>query len=154
MHTIPRGSTQNKCKLFLYSLSQNSAHGLRGTMLAPSRAVMNQTLVTDFFILGCSETPGLRTLLFLAFLLLYTVALSGHLLIVVVISSSPALHTPTYFFLVNLAVVDILCSPRSYLSFWWAWWPARPSPMGLHGPALLLHVVHGGRAAALLGHGL
>ncbi|XP_043330976.1 olfactory receptor 13G1-like [Cervus canadensis] len=79
-------------------------------MLAPSRAVMNQTLVTDFFILGFSETPGLRTLLFFSFLLLYTVALSGNLLIVVVISSSPALHTPMYFFLVNLAVVDILCT--------------------------------------------
>lgn len=110
MHTIAQGSTQNKFKLFLYSLSQSSAHGLRGTMLAPSRAVMNQTLVTDFFILGFSETPGLRTLLFFGFLLLYTVALSGNLLIVVVISSSPALHTPMYFFLVNLAVVDILCT--------------------------------------------
>ncbi|CAI9178415.1 unnamed protein product [Rangifer tarandus platyrhynchus] len=79
-------------------------------MLAPSRAVMNQTLVTEFFILGFSETPGLRTLLFFGFLLLYTVALSGNLLTVVVISSSPALHTPMYFFLVNLAVVDILCT--------------------------------------------
>lgn len=58
MHTIPRGSTQNKCKLFLYSLSQNSARGLRGTMLAPSRAVMNQTLVTDFFILGSQRHLG------------------------------------------------------------------------------------------------
>ena len=110
MHRIVRGNTQNKFKRFLYSLSQSSAHGLRGTRLAPSRAVMNQTLVTEFFILGFSETPGLRTLLFFAFLLLYTVALSGNLLIVVVISSSSALHTPMYFFLANLAVVDILCT--------------------------------------------
>lgn len=71
---------------------------------------MNQTLVTQFLILGFSETPGLQILLFPAFLLLYMVALSGNLLIVLLIGSSPALHTPMYFFLVNLAAVDILCT--------------------------------------------
>ncbi|KAB1271529.1 Olfactory receptor 13G1 [Camelus dromedarius] len=71
---------------------------------------MNETLVTEFLIQGLSETPGLRMLLFPAFLLLYTAALLGNLLIVVLINSSPALHTPMYFFLVNLAVVDILCT--------------------------------------------
>ncbi|XP_044924800.1 olfactory receptor 13G1-like [Mustela putorius furo] len=71
---------------------------------------MNQTWVTEFLILGFSETPQLQMLLFPAFLLLYMVALSGNLLIVVVIVSSPALHTPMYFFLVNLAMVDILCT--------------------------------------------
>ncbi|XP_032738078.1 olfactory receptor 13G1-like [Lontra canadensis] len=71
---------------------------------------MNQTQVTEFLILGFSETLQLQMLLFPAFFLLYMVALSGNLLIVVVIVSSPALHTPMYFFLVNLAVVDILCT--------------------------------------------
>nr|XP_006207542.1 olfactory receptor 13G1-like [Vicugna pacos] len=70
---------------------------------------MNETLVTEFLIQGLSETPGLRMLLFPAFLL-YTAALLGSLLIVVLINSSPALHTPMYFFLFNLAVVDILCT--------------------------------------------
>ncbi|XP_022355372.1 olfactory receptor 13G1-like [Enhydra lutris kenyoni] len=71
---------------------------------------MNQTQVTEFLILGFSETPQLQMLLFPAFFLLYMVALSGNLLIVVVIVFSPALHTPMYFFLVNLAMVDILCT--------------------------------------------
>uniref|UniRef100_A0A8C3YEH6 G-protein coupled receptors family 1 profile domain-containing protein n=1 Tax=Catagonus wagneri TaxID=51154 RepID=A0A8C3YEH6_9CETA len=79
-------------------------------LLLLSGVVMNQTLITEFLILGFSETPALQTLLFLAFLLLYTAALLGNLLIVAVISSSPALHTPMYFFLVNLAVADILCT--------------------------------------------
>ena len=109
MHTAARGSTQTGAN-FLYSLGQSSAHSLGGTTLALSGAVMNKTPVTEFFILGFSETPGLRMLLFFGFLLLYTVALSGNLLIVVVISSNPALYTPMYFFLVNLAVVDILCT--------------------------------------------
>ncbi|XP_029773527.1 olfactory receptor 13G1-like [Suricata suricatta] len=71
---------------------------------------MNQTWVTEFLILGFSETPQLQMLFFPTFLLLYMVALSGNLLIVVVIGSSPALHTPMYFFLINLAMVDILCT--------------------------------------------
>ncbi|XP_002928744.1 olfactory receptor 13G1 [Ailuropoda melanoleuca] len=71
---------------------------------------MNQTQVTEFLILGFSEIPQLEKLFFPAFLLLYMVALSGNLLIMVVIGSSPALHTPMYFFLVSLAVVDILCT--------------------------------------------
>ncbi|EPY85351.1 hypothetical protein CB1_000385032 [Camelus ferus] len=82
----------------------------QGPGLVPTGAVMNETLVTEFLIQGLSETPGLRMLLFPAFLLLYTAALLGNLLIVVLINSSPALHTPMYFFLVNLAVVDILCT--------------------------------------------
>ncbi|KFO27188.1 Olfactory receptor 13G1 [Fukomys damarensis] len=49
-------------------------------------------------------------LLFSTFLCLYTAALSGNLLIVVAIIASPALHTPMYFFLFNLALVDILCT--------------------------------------------
>ncbi|XP_005320910.2 olfactory receptor 13G1 [Ictidomys tridecemlineatus] len=71
---------------------------------------MNQTLVTEFTILGFLEPPRLRALLFLGFLGLYLAALSGNLLIVVAISTSPALHTPMYFFLANLAAVDILCT--------------------------------------------
>ncbi|XP_008821424.1 olfactory receptor 13G1-like [Nannospalax galili] len=71
---------------------------------------MNQTMVTNFVILGFSELPHLQVLLFLSFLCLYMAALSGNLLIVVAISASPSLHTPMYFFLVNLAMVDLLCT--------------------------------------------
>ncbi|XP_005407779.1 PREDICTED: olfactory receptor 13G1-like [Chinchilla lanigera] len=76
----------------------------------PHSAGLNQTLVTEFLILGFSQSPSLQMLLFSAFFCLYTAALSGNLLIVVAISASPALHTPMYFFLVNLALVDILCT--------------------------------------------
>ncbi|XP_069867436.1 olfactory receptor 13G1-like [Dipodomys merriami] len=71
---------------------------------------MNQTLVSEFLILGFSEAPHLRPLLFVGFLGLYTAALLGNLLIVVLVSASPALHTSMYFFLTNLAAVDILCT--------------------------------------------
>ena len=71
---------------------------------------MNGTLVTEFLILGFSEMPHLRVPLLFSFLCLYMAAISGNLLIMVTISASPTLHTPMYFFLVNLAVVDILCT--------------------------------------------
>ncbi|XP_042558086.1 olfactory receptor 13G1-like [Dipodomys spectabilis] len=71
---------------------------------------MNQTLVTEFLILGFSEAPHLRPLLFVGFLGLYIAALLGNLLIVVLVSASPALQTSMYFFLTNLAAVDILCT--------------------------------------------
>ncbi|XP_041522985.1 olfactory receptor 13G1-like [Microtus oregoni] len=72
--------------------------------------MMNGTLVSEFLILGFSEMPHLQVPLFLSFLCLYMAAVSGNLLIMVTISASPNLHTPMYFFLVNLAMVDILCT--------------------------------------------
>ncbi|XP_040588862.1 olfactory receptor 13G1-like [Mesocricetus auratus] len=71
---------------------------------------MNGTLLTEFLILGFSEMPHLQVPLFLGFLCLYMAAISGNLLIMVTVSASPALHTPMYFFLFNLAMVDILCT--------------------------------------------
>uniref|UniRef100_A0A4X2JTM6 G-protein coupled receptors family 1 profile domain-containing protein n=1 Tax=Vombatus ursinus TaxID=29139 RepID=A0A4X2JTM6_VOMUR len=71
-------------------------------------AWMNQTLVTEFFVKGFSEAPHLQPLFFFFFLSLYTVALSGNIFTFVTISFNSILHTPMYFFLVSLAVVDIL----------------------------------------------
>ncbi|KAM9061505.1 olfactory receptor 13G1-like [Sarcophilus harrisii] len=73
-------------------------------------AWMNQTLVTEFFVKGFSEASHLQSLFFVFFLSLYTVALSGNILIFVTISFNPTLHTPMYFFLVNLGLIDILCT--------------------------------------------
>ncbi|XP_004479802.1 olfactory receptor 13A1-like [Dasypus novemcinctus] len=73
-------------------------------------ATSNQTLVTEFILQGFSERPQLRVLFFILFLSLYTMALCGNSLIVAAISFSPVLHTPMYFFLVNLAVFDVFCA--------------------------------------------
>ncbi|XP_051829808.1 olfactory receptor 13A1-like [Antechinus flavipes] len=73
-------------------------------------ASMNQTLVTEFLIKAFSEIPHLQSSFFVFFLSLYTVALSGNILIFITISFNMALHTPMYFFLINLAMVDVLCT--------------------------------------------
>ncbi|XP_001364623.3 olfactory receptor 13A1-like [Monodelphis domestica] len=73
-------------------------------------AVSNQSIVTEFFLQGFSETPLLQLALFFIFFFLYIMALIGNALIVLAISIDSGLHTPMYFFLANLAILDIGCT--------------------------------------------
>ncbi|NP_001000766.1 olfactory receptor Olr306 [Rattus norvegicus] len=70
----------------------------------------NQTVVTEFVLQGFSEHPGLRLLLTGCFLSLYTMALMGNIVIIALVTSSTGLHSPMYFFLCNLATMDIICT--------------------------------------------
>ncbi|EHB07919.1 Olfactory receptor 7E24 [Heterocephalus glaber] len=54
-----------------------------------------------------SEDPNLHPVLFGLFLFMYLVTVLGNLLIILAVSSDSHLHTPMYFFLSNLAIVDI-----------------------------------------------
>uniref|UniRef100_A0A8D0KKH2 Olfactory receptor n=1 Tax=Salvator merianae TaxID=96440 RepID=A0A8D0KKH2_SALMN len=67
----------------------------------------NITTVTEFFLIGLSRNPLVRTALFVLFLLIYLVAVAGNGLIVVLIVADSQLHTPMYFFLSNLSFIDI-----------------------------------------------
>lgn len=67
----------------------------------------NVSVVSEFLLLGLSEVPGHRPLLFSLFLSMYLVAVVGNLLIVLAVGSAPALHTPMYFFIASLSCVDI-----------------------------------------------
>ncbi|KAM6186254.1 olfactory receptor 226-like [Rhynchocyon petersi] len=68
----------------------------------------NDTLVTEFVLLGFPGLCHLRGLLFGAFLTIYMVTLLENVVIIVVIRASHQLHTPMYFFLANLSVLEIL----------------------------------------------
>ncbi|CAO2636000.1 Olfactory receptor 7E24 [Lemmus lemmus] len=57
--------------------------------------------------MGLSEDPELQLLLFGLFLAMYLVTMLGNLLIILVIILDSHLHTPMYFFLSNLSLVDI-----------------------------------------------
>ncbi|XP_078509457.1 olfactory receptor 5V1-like [Lissotriton helveticus] len=70
----------------------------------------NQTSTVEFFIMGFSNYPQHQSIFFAAFVLIYLLAMSGNLFIIVVIYSDTHLHTPMYFFLVNLALLDICFS--------------------------------------------
>ncbi|XP_049644355.1 olfactory receptor 1361-like [Suncus etruscus] len=67
----------------------------------------NLTQVSEFLLLGLSEDPKEQQLLFILFLSMYLVTVLGNLLIVLAIVTDTRLHTPMYFFLANLAFVDI-----------------------------------------------
>ncbi|MEE6509480.1 hypothetical protein FKM82_026380 [Ascaphus truei] len=66
----------------------------------------NQTISHEFFLLGFSDFPEFRYILFLLFSLIYLMTLTGNLLILGLIHSDSRLHTPMYFFLGNLACLD------------------------------------------------
>ncbi|KAL1788551.1 olfactory receptor 13A1-like [Sigmodon hispidus] len=69
----------------------------------------NRTWVTEFVLEGFTEHPGLRLLLIGCFLFLYTISLVGNTVIISLVTFSPGLHSPMYFFLCNLATMDIVC---------------------------------------------
>ncbi|XP_007184731.2 olfactory receptor-like protein OLF3 [Balaenoptera acutorostrata] len=66
----------------------------------------NQTLVREFILLGLSSDWDTRVALFVLFLVMYLVTVLGNFLIVLVIRLDSRLHTPMYFFLTNLSLVD------------------------------------------------
>ncbi|XP_047375043.1 olfactory receptor 5B3-like [Sciurus carolinensis] len=66
----------------------------------------NRTEVTEFILLGLTSDPGLLLPLFLTFLLIYTITLVGNLGMILLIILDSRLHTPMYFFLGNLSLVD------------------------------------------------
>ncbi|XP_027680364.2 olfactory receptor 13G1-like [Chelonia mydas] len=70
----------------------------------------NHTRVTDFIMQGLFDHPQHQGLIFGLFLCLYMTAIMGNSLIIVAIVLHPPLHTPMYFFITNLALVDILCT--------------------------------------------
>ncbi|XP_057268179.1 olfactory receptor 1002-like [Pezoporus wallicus] len=72
-------------------------------------AQSNCTQATEFSLAGFTEDPVTQVYLFLLFLLTYLVTIVGNLGIIILIRASPHLHSPMYYFLSNLAFVD-LCS--------------------------------------------
>ncbi|XP_038621213.1 olfactory receptor 5M11-like [Tachyglossus aculeatus] len=70
----------------------------------------NCTSVIDFILVGLTDRPELQGFLFVLFVIIYFFTLLGNLGLIVLIRLNSSLHTPMYFFLTNLAFVDLLCS--------------------------------------------
>uniref|UniRef100_A0A8C9A127 Olfactory receptor n=1 Tax=Prolemur simus TaxID=1328070 RepID=A0A8C9A127_PROSS len=69
----------------------------------------NRTAVTEFALLGLVETEEMQSVVFVLFLFAYLVTVGGNLSILAAILVEPKLHTPMYFFLGNLSVLDVGC---------------------------------------------
>ncbi|XP_008539175.1 olfactory receptor 1L6-like [Equus przewalskii] len=67
----------------------------------------NKSHVTEFLLLGLTCDPKQQVWLFASFLAMYLVNVAGNSVIIAAIWGDAHLHTPMYFFLSNLSLVDI-----------------------------------------------
>ncbi|XP_015265486.1 PREDICTED: olfactory receptor 6F1-like [Gekko japonicus] len=98
----------------------------------------NRTAVTTFILLGFGNVEDLNILLFLLFLAIYIVILSGNLLIFVLVMVEQHLHTPMYFFLANLAFLEF-CYTSTILPRMLASFVTRDKTISLLGCILQMH---------------
>uniref|UniRef100_A0A8C4WGH0 Olfactory receptor n=1 Tax=Gopherus evgoodei TaxID=1825980 RepID=A0A8C4WGH0_9SAUR len=86
----------------------------------PGRDV-NHTEVTEFILLGFGRGPGLQMVPFMMFLVIYTITVLGNTVLVLIITADSRLHTPMYFLLMNLSLLDLcyssIIAPRAMASF-------------------------------------
>ncbi|XP_055969242.1 olfactory receptor 7A10-like [Sorex fumeus] len=67
----------------------------------------NVTRNREFLLLGFSEEPEDQPLIFVLFLFMYLITVLGNLILILAVRSDLHLHTPMYFFLPNLSLVEI-----------------------------------------------
>ncbi|XP_039079479.1 olfactory receptor 2B2 [Hyaena hyaena] len=68
---------------------------------------LNTSTSEEFILLGFSDRPWLELPLFVVFLVSYILTIFGNLAIILVSHLDPKLHTPMYFFLTNLSLLDL-----------------------------------------------
>ncbi|XP_066485808.1 olfactory receptor 13G1-like [Tiliqua scincoides] len=64
--------------------------------------------VRDFILVGLTNSTGLQSLLSGIFTFFYALALCGNVLLIIAICTCRKLHTPMYFLLINLSIVNIV----------------------------------------------
>ncbi|XP_068521024.1 olfactory receptor 14A16-like [Anas acuta] len=69
----------------------------------------NSSSISEFLLLPFADTQELQLLHFALFLGIYLAALLGNGLILTAVACDHRLHTPMYFFLLNLSVIDLGC---------------------------------------------
>ncbi|XP_059551199.1 olfactory receptor 7A5-like [Myotis daubentonii] len=79
----------------------------------------NGTQISEFLLLGISQALELQPLMFGLFLSMYLVTVFGNLIIILAVSSDSHLHTPMYFFLSNLSLVDICFTSTTIPKMLW-----------------------------------
>uniref|UniRef100_A0A8C6G511 Olfactory receptor n=1 Tax=Mus spicilegus TaxID=10103 RepID=A0A8C6G511_MUSSI len=73
----------------------------------------NFSVVSEFILLGLSDDAQVQALLFVAFLVIYVLTLTGNSMILLVIRVDAHLRSPMYFFLGHLSFLDLLYSSVS-----------------------------------------
>ncbi|XP_060628040.2 olfactory receptor 5F1-like [Anolis sagrei] len=73
-------------------------------------SIENTSVVSEFIFLGFDDQPELKIPIFIMSLIIYIITVVGNLGLVLLIRKDSQLHTPMYFFLGNLAVLDFCYS--------------------------------------------
>ncbi|XP_020633588.3 olfactory receptor 10C1-like [Pogona vitticeps] len=68
---------------------------------------VNHTSMAEFVLLGIFHSSDMQAWLFIVFLFIYLFILTGNMLVFVATVLNHALHTPMYFFLRHLSLLDI-----------------------------------------------
>ncbi|XP_033014786.1 olfactory receptor 1019-like [Lacerta agilis] len=70
----------------------------------------NNSVITEFILLGFTDDPKMQLPLFMVFLLIYVTTVIWNVGMIVLICTEPQLHNPMYFFLGNLSFADLCYS--------------------------------------------
>ncbi|XP_020009415.1 olfactory receptor 8B3-like [Castor canadensis] len=83
--------------------------------------LLNGSFVTEFILLGLTDQFDLQIPLFFLFLVIYVTTALGNLGLIILILLNSHLHTPMYFFLLNLSFIDLCYSsvvtPKMVMNF-------------------------------------
>uniref|UniRef100_A0A8D2JRE9 Olfactory receptor n=1 Tax=Sciurus vulgaris TaxID=55149 RepID=A0A8D2JRE9_SCIVU len=81
----------------------------------------NHSTVTEFILAGLSQQPELQLPLFLLFLEIYMFTVLGNLGMITLIGLSSHLHTPMYYFVSSLSLIDLchstVITPKMLVNF-------------------------------------
>ncbi|XP_025923654.1 olfactory receptor 14A16-like [Apteryx rowi] len=77
------------------------------TTSVPSKQMSNSSSLNEFLLLGFADTREMQLLHAALFLGIYLAALLGNILIITAVACDHRLHTPIYFFRLNLSILDL-----------------------------------------------
>ncbi|XP_058143848.1 olfactory receptor 4K2-like [Dasypus novemcinctus] len=70
----------------------------------------NHSRVSEFILLGLTDSPELQIFFFVVFSIFYLMTMLSNYLILLTVISTPHLHSPMYFLLSNLSLIDMCLS--------------------------------------------
>uniref|UniRef100_A0A8D0E5B7 Olfactory receptor n=1 Tax=Salvator merianae TaxID=96440 RepID=A0A8D0E5B7_SALMN len=82
----------------------------------------NQTIISEFILLGFHTELQIQFLIFVVFFITYMLTVLENLIIISVVKGSRSLHKPMYFFLGNLSILEIwyvsVTLPKFLVDIW------------------------------------
>ncbi|CAI9540132.1 unnamed protein product [Staurois parvus] len=79
----------------------------------------NQTLLTEFLLLGFGDLQDFKILLFTIFLIIHIMALTSNILVVALVAFIRSLHSPMYIFISQLSLSEIIFTSNIVPNMLW-----------------------------------